>query len=87
MDKNMNYFFLLAKTFNRFMIYLEACKNMLTKFMDCAHDTNHNMHSSPQDVHKQLRPNINDIAFNIQINIYFVVLLSIKLFLTFIVTV
>lgn len=83
----MNYFFLLAKTFNRFMIYLEACKIMLTKFMDCAHDTNHNMHSSPQDVHKQLRPNINDKAFNIQINIYFLVLLSIKLFLTFIVTV
>lgn len=83
----MNYFFLLAKTFNRFMIYLEACKNMLTKFMDCAHDTNHNMHSSPQDMHKQLRPNINDIAFNIQINIYFLVLLSIILFLTFIVTV
>lgn len=87
MDKNMNYFFLWAKTFNRFMIYLEACKNMLAKLMDCAHDTNHNMHSSPQDVHKQLRPNINDIAFNIQINIYFLVLLSIKLFLTFIVTV
>lgn len=84
----MNYFFLLAKTFNRFMIYLEACKNMLTKFMDCAHDTNHNMHSSPQYVHKQLRPNINEFnAFNIQINIYFLVLLSIKLFLTFIVTV
>lgn len=76
----MNYFFLLAKTFNRFMIYLEARINMLTKFMDCAHDTNHNMHSSPQYVHKQLRPNINDIAFNIQINIYFLVLLSIKLF-------
>lgn len=83
----ITYVFLLAKTFNRFMIYLEACKNMLTKFMDCAHDTNHNMHSSPQDVHKQLRPNINDIAFNIQINIYFLVLLSIKLFLTFIVIV
>lgn len=45
MDKNMNYFFLLVKIFNRFMIYLEVCKNMLIKFMDCVYDINYNMYS------------------------------------------